>query len=137
MGGKNGGINWSVLWKSDDWMSVWVGFLILAVFLAGFTMALPGWKWVGDGSFQDKIAGWTAKTESLAKEAEGKNEAALKDQAAALKTALDAKDRKAIVVDVNYASAIKQPTSAAAPAPAPAPASGPAPAPVPVSGSAL
>jgi hypothetical protein len=48
-----------------------------------------------------------------------------------------AKDRKAIVVDVNYASAIKQPTSAAAPAPAPAPASGPAPAPVPVSGSAL
>jgi peptidoglycan-associated lipoprotein len=48
-----------------------------------------------------------------------------------------AKDRKAIVVDVNYASAIKQPTSAAAPAPAPAPASAPAPAPVPVSGSAL
>lgn len=96
MGGKNGGINWSVLWKSDDWMSVWIGFLILAVFLAGFTMALPGWKWVGDGSFQDKIAGWTAKAESIAKEAEGKNEAAVKDQATALKTALDAKDRKAI-----------------------------------------
>ncbi len=96
MEGKNGGINWSVLWKSDDWMSVWIGFLILAVFLAGFTMALPGWKWVGDGSFQDKIAGWTAKTESIAKEAEGKNEAAVKDQATALKTALDGKDRKAI-----------------------------------------
>ncbi len=48
-----------------------------------------------------------------------------------------AKDRKAIVVDVNYASAIKQPTSAAAPAPAPAPASATVPAPVPVSGSAL
>lgn len=96
MGGKNGGINWSVLWKSDDWMSVWIGFLILAVFMTGFTMALPGWKWVGDGSFQGKLAGWTAKTESIAKEAEGKSEAAVKDQATALKTALDAKDRKAI-----------------------------------------
>ena len=96
MGGKNGGINWSVLWKSDDWMSVWIGFLILAVFMAGFTMALPGWKWVGDGSFQGKLSGWTAKTESIAKEAEGKSEAAVKDQATALKTALDARDRKAI-----------------------------------------
>jgi uncharacterized integral membrane protein (TIGR00698 family) len=96
MDGKNGGINWSVLWKSDDWMSVWIGFLILAVFIAGFTMALPSWKWTGDGSFQGKVAGWTEKTAALATEAAAKNEAALKDQAAALKTALDGKDRKAI-----------------------------------------
>jgi uncharacterized integral membrane protein (TIGR00698 family) len=96
MEGKNNGINWSVLWKSDDWMSVWIGFLILAVFIAGFTMAFPGWKWIGDGSFQDKLAGWTTKVEAVAKDAEAKNEAAAKDAAAALKTALDAKDRKAI-----------------------------------------
>jgi uncharacterized integral membrane protein (TIGR00698 family) len=96
MEGQNKGINWSVLWKSDDWMSVWIGFLILAVFIAGFTMALPGWKWMGSGSFQDKIAGWTTKVAAVATEAEGKNELAVKDQAAALKTALDGKDRKAI-----------------------------------------
>ncbi len=90
------GINWSVLWKSDDWMSVWIGFLILAFFLAGATLSLPNWKWIGDGSFQGKVAGLTTKVDAVAKEAEGKNETALKEQAAALKTALDGKDRKAI-----------------------------------------
>ena len=96
MGDNSKGINWSVLWKSDDWMSVWIGFFILIFFLAGATMSLPRWKWVGDGSFQDKIAGYVKKVDSTAKEAEAKGETALKDQAAALKTALDAKDRKAI-----------------------------------------
>jgi uncharacterized integral membrane protein (TIGR00698 family) len=96
MGEDSKGINWSVLWKSDDWMSVWIGFFILIFFLAGATMSLPRWKWIGDGSFQDKIAGYAKKVDSASKDAETKGEAALKDQAAALKTALDAKDRKAI-----------------------------------------
>jgi uncharacterized integral membrane protein (TIGR00698 family) len=77
-------------------MSVWIGFFILIFFLAGATMSLPRWKWIGDGSFQGMIAGYTKKVDSVAKDAETKGEAALKDQAAALKTALDAKDRKAI-----------------------------------------
>lgn len=96
MEGNNKGINWSVLWKSDDWMSVWIGFLILFVALAGFTMSLPKWKWVAGGSFEGMISGWTTKVEAIATEAEGKNEAAVKEQAAALKAALDGKDRKAI-----------------------------------------
>jgi uncharacterized integral membrane protein (TIGR00698 family) len=96
MAEKNDGINWSVLWKSDDWMSVWIGFFILIFFLAGATMSLPRWKWIGDGSFQDSIAGYAKKVDSTIKDAEAKGEAALKDQAAALKAALGAKDRKAI-----------------------------------------
>ncbi len=96
MGNDSKGIDWSVLWKSDDWMSVWIGFFILIFFLAGATMSLPRWKWIGDGSFQDKVAGYAKKVDAAAKDAETKGEAALKDQAAALKTALDAKDRKAI-----------------------------------------
>ena len=96
MAEKNNGINWSVLWKSDDWMSVWIGFFILIFFLAGATMSLPGWKWIGDGSFQDKIAGYAKKVDSAATDAEAKAEPALKEQAVALKAALDAKDRKAI-----------------------------------------
>jgi len=96
MAEKNNGINWSVLWKSDDWMSVWIGFFILIFFLAGATMSLPKWKWIGDGSFQDKIAGYVKKVDSAATDAEAKGETALKEQATALKTALDAKDRKAI-----------------------------------------
>ena len=96
MGENNKGIDWSVLWKSDDWMSVWIAFFILIFFLAGATMSLPSWKWIGDGSFQGKISGYASKVDSAAQDAEVKNEAALKEQAAALKTALDAKDRKAI-----------------------------------------
>lgn len=34
-------IDWTTLWKKDDWMSVWIGFIILIVFLAGFTLKLP------------------------------------------------------------------------------------------------
>jgi uncharacterized integral membrane protein (TIGR00698 family) len=96
MAEKSNGINWSVLWKSDDWMSVWIGFFILIFFLAGATMSLPRWKWIGDGSFQDKIAGYAKKVDSAAKDAEAKAEPALMEQAVALKAALDAKDRKAI-----------------------------------------
>ena len=96
MAEKNNGINWSVLWKSDDWMSVWIGFFILIFFIAGATMSLQKWKWITDGSFQDKIAGYAKKADSAITDAEAKAEPALKEQAVALKAALDAKDRKAI-----------------------------------------
>ena len=47
MEGNNKGINWSVLWKSDDWMSVWIGFLILFVALAGCLISVPFWSLLG------------------------------------------------------------------------------------------
>ena len=72
------------------------GFLSSVFFLAGATMSLPGWKWIGDGSFEGKIAGYAKKVDSAAKDAEAKAEPALKEQAVALKATLDAKDRKAI-----------------------------------------
>ncbi len=90
------GIDWSSLWKKDDWMAVWIGFLILIIFIAGATLKLPKFKWMTDGEFSGKISGWTTKVESLAKDAEAKGEEALKTEAIALKSALDAKDRKAI-----------------------------------------
>jgi uncharacterized integral membrane protein (TIGR00698 family) len=96
MAEKNQGIDWSTLWKKDDWMSVWIGFLILIIFMAGATMRLPSWRWMTDGAVGEKIAGWQKTTESLVKQAEEKGEEALKGGLAALKTAIDAKDRKAI-----------------------------------------
>lgn len=93
---KKQGIDWSTLWKKDDWMSVWIGFLILIIFLAGATLKLPGWKWMTYGAFSEKVGGYQQKVDSLAKDAEGKGEEGLKAEAAAFKTALDAKDRKGI-----------------------------------------
>ena len=96
MAGKNQGIDWSTLWKKDDWMSVWIGFLVLIIFMAGATFRLPGWRWMTDNAVSEKIGGWQKPSESLMKSAEEKGEEGLKAEITALKTALDAKDRKAI-----------------------------------------
>ncbi len=89
-------IDWTTLWKKDDWMSVWIGFLILIIFIAGATFKLPGWKWMTDGAFGQKTAGWSKSAESLAKEAETKAEEGLKAGAIALKAAIETGDRKAV-----------------------------------------
>jgi len=86
-------IDWTTLWKKDDWMSVWIGFLILIIFMAGATFKLPGWKWMTGGAFSEKISGWSSKVEALGKEAEKMDELGLKMGTATLKSALDTKDR--------------------------------------------
>jgi len=96
MAGKNQSIDWSTLWKKDDWMSVWVGFLILIIFMAGATFRLPGWKWMTDNAVSVKMGGWQKTSEPLIKSTEEKGEEALKAGIAGIKAALDAKDRKAI-----------------------------------------
>ena len=96
MAEKKQGIDWTTLWKKDDWMSVWIGFLILIIFMAGAVIKLPGWKWMTDEAFLSKVPGYSSKVEALSKDAEAKGEEGLKAEVLALKTALDAKDRKAI-----------------------------------------
>lgn len=91
------GIDWSTLWKKDDWMSVWIGFAILFIFIAGIiTLRLPGWRWMTDGGgqgFQSKMPGYASKVEALGKDAEAKADEGLKTAVAALKTALEGKNR--------------------------------------------
>jgi uncharacterized integral membrane protein (TIGR00698 family) len=93
MAEKKQGIDWSTLWKKDDWMSVWIGFLILILFMAGATFKLPGWKWMTEGTFMSKLPEWSSKVEALGKEAEKMDELGLKMGTATLKSALDTKDR--------------------------------------------
>ncbi len=102
-------IDWSTLWKKDDWMAVWIGFLILIIFMAGATFKLAGFKWMTDGAFLAKVPGYLNKVDSIAKEAEKIGEEGLKAQALALKTALEGKDRKAIgQASANLEKAIKE-----------------------------
>lgn len=89
-------IDWTTLWKKDDWMSVWIGFLILIIFMAGATFKLPSWRWMTDGAFNEKIDGYVKKVESLRKDAEAKGEIGVQQHILGLKTAFDGKDRKAI-----------------------------------------
>ena len=93
MAEKKQGINWSTIWKKDDWMSVWIGFLILILFMAGVKFSLPRWGWMTEGAFQSKVPEWNKKVEALGKEADKMDELGLKMGTAALKSALDAKNR--------------------------------------------
>jgi uncharacterized integral membrane protein (TIGR00698 family) len=47
---------WTDLWRKDDWISVWIAFLILAAIIAGLALQLPKWKWV---AFPDLAAVFT------------------------------------------------------------------------------
>jgi uncharacterized integral membrane protein (TIGR00698 family) len=98
-------IDLSGLWKKEDWMSVWIGFAILIVFLAGVSIALPKWQWMTDGTFGNKTAQWLAKLEPLLADAKAHSETGLAEAGASLKTALEAKDRNA---SANAASALEQ-----------------------------
>jgi len=90
------GIDWSSLWKKEDWWGVWIGFLIIALILAGLIVKPPKFRWTTDGQFASYISTTPPTVEKLAKSAEEKGEVALKDGAIALKAAIDTKDRKAI-----------------------------------------
>jgi uncharacterized integral membrane protein (TIGR00698 family) len=39
------------LWRTEDWVAVWVGFLVIAVVLAGVAVNVPKFKWTTDREF--------------------------------------------------------------------------------------
>ncbi len=40
----------SLLWKTEDWLAVWVGFLVIVLVLAGLPVKIPKFKWTTDGA---------------------------------------------------------------------------------------
>ncbi|MCS7203070.1 MAG: putative sulfate exporter family transporter [Thermodesulfovibrio sp.] len=89
-------IDWSSLWKKEDWWGVWIGFFIIALILAGLQVKSPKLRWTTDAEFKSYAAMAAPQIEKLATEAEQKEETAVKDAALALKAAIDTADRKAI-----------------------------------------
>ncbi|MEN2986230.1 MAG: putative sulfate exporter family transporter [Thermodesulfovibrionaceae bacterium] len=89
-------IDWSSLWKKEDWWGVWIGFFIIALILAGLQVKSPKLRWTTDAEFKSYAAMAAPQIEKLATEAEQKEEAAVKDAALALKASIGAADRKAI-----------------------------------------
>lgn len=89
-------IDWSSLWKKEEWLAVWIGFLIIILLLIGLKVKTPGFRWTTDGEYSSLVAETVPSVDALAKTAGEKGEAALQAQAVALKKAMDSKDRKAI-----------------------------------------
>ena len=77
----------STLLKTEDWLAVWLGFLIIVLVLAGVRPDMPKFRWATDGGFAATVADQKPAVDKLAKDAEAKGE---KDLAAArhLKSAM-------------------------------------------------
>jgi uncharacterized integral membrane protein (TIGR00698 family) len=90
------GIDWSSLWKKDEWLAVWIGFLIIIIMLAGLKIKTPSFRWTTDSEFIGFIAESQPVVDKLMTAAKDKNETAVVTQMEAVKKAIDSKDRKAI-----------------------------------------
>ena len=70
-------------------MTVWLGFLILIIFIAGLKFVMPQWNWMNDETFSGKITAKVAKVDALKVEAENSGENELKDNLILLRAAMD------------------------------------------------
>lgn len=87
---------WSALYKTEDWLAVWLGFLIIVIVLAGFVIPTPKFKWTTDAEFRSFISETSPAVDKLAWEAAQKGDTALQEQVLALSAAIAAMDRKAV-----------------------------------------
>jgi hypothetical protein len=87
---------WSDLWKKEDWLAVWLGFLIIVLVLLGVQVKMPSFRWTTGGEFSSLVAQMTPAVDSLIKSGEEKKEADLLAAATGLKTAMGTGDRTAI-----------------------------------------
>src|SRR5262245_31012724 len=81
------------LFRTEDWLAVWLGFLIIALVLAGVRPVLPGFRWSTDGSFAAAAAEQRGAVERLRADAAAKGEGDLANAASALASAIAAGDR--------------------------------------------
>jgi uncharacterized membrane protein YadS len=90
-------------WRTEDWVAVYVGFLIIIVTLLAFsgkwidfTSLTPTFRWTTDGQITSRAPAWIASLDDIAKEATAKNQTDNVNRASALKDALRKGDRAAI-----------------------------------------
>ena len=92
-------------WRTEDWVAVYIGFLIIILTLAAFSgkfvdlrAASSAFRWTTDTQLASRAPGWSAQLDGVIKDAAAKGEKgkALADSATELKTALEKGDRKAI-----------------------------------------
>jgi len=93
----------SALWKNEDWMAVWLGFIIIALVLVlnqfkviDMSKVVPSLKWATDGQISSRISGWSASLDGLILGAEKAGEQGTIIRLKALKDALAKGDRKEI-----------------------------------------
>jgi uncharacterized integral membrane protein (TIGR00698 family) len=92
---------WQALYRSEDWLGVWIGLGIIGIAilyfsLTGLSFKAPTFRWTTAGEFQAHVTSMAPVLDQVVKQAGDKGEAALQEQAQALQKAVATKDRKAI-----------------------------------------
>lgn len=92
-------------WRSEDWVAVYLGFLIIILTLIAFSGQFvnlkaigSSYRWTTDSQVASRAPEWNSALDGVIKDAQGKGEkgAALAAAATELKAALEKSDRKAI-----------------------------------------
>jgi uncharacterized membrane protein YadS len=92
-------------WRTEDWVAVYLGFLIIILTLAAYSGKFvdlraigSSFRWTTDGQIAARAPGWTAALDGVIKEAEGGGDKGkeLAAKANDVKAALQKNDRKAV-----------------------------------------
>ena len=90
-------------WRTEDWVAVLVGFLVIAAVLGAFrsNAADPGqvvssYRWTTDAQLAARTSGWVQKLHALGQEAASNGEQEIADLSQTLEQALGSADRKSV-----------------------------------------
>jgi len=88
----------ALLWKTEDWLAVWVGFLVILLIVGGLGVRLTKFKWTTDAEFASYATTLRdgGSIERLSSAARAKGESGLAGGLAALGVAVAGADRGAI-----------------------------------------
>ena len=91
---------WQALYRSEDWLGVWIGLgiifiAILYYSLTGLSFKAPAFRWTTNAEFQAHATSILPLVQRVVQQAEAKGEAGLLEQAQALKTAIETNNRQA------------------------------------------
>src|SRR5215813_10672940 len=90
-------------WRTEDWIAVVLGFLVITTVLVVFQWkvadlrhVVPNLRWTTDGQIASQTPGWIDALDAIAREAQGKSQQNVVELTKSLKDALASKDRNAI-----------------------------------------
>jgi uncharacterized integral membrane protein (TIGR00698 family) len=90
-------IGLALMWKTEDWLAVWVGFLVIVLVAGGVTVKMSKFKWTTDREFVSYVTRLqdSRAVQGLESAAAASGEAKLQASLAGLGSAMAGLDRKA------------------------------------------
>jgi uncharacterized integral membrane protein (TIGR00698 family) len=108
-------------WRTEDWMAVLLGFVVITAVLAAFHWkvmdlrnVVPTFRWTTDSQIASLTPGWLESLDLIAKEADAKGQQNVVALGKGLKDALASKDRKTIEAAAGKMAALGSRTLAGA-----------------------